>query len=329
MYKVYCGKIFEKKQIIELLSPNLSGPRWGLWDEKLPTLSERVVEVVSVPEEADFFLLPHNYNHLLNEGEHVTFFPGDSDAHLQFSNAVVFRNSQYKSRLLPNEIILPGYVEDLGSGGISPKLKEVSETPTVGFCGWADFKTIKHRLISMVKVGISTLQYFLGDKESLVRRKGIWWRIKLLRILAKSNKVKSNFIIRKSYSGSQKTIELSPEQARKEYVENIIQSDFTLCVKGDGNFSTRFFETISLGRIPLFIDTDCPLPLDGTIDYSKFIFRVDYKNIKELPELLTDFYRNLSEEQFVVMQKQARETFEKYLRIDSFLQYVFTPDFIG
>jgi len=103
-------------------------------------------------------------------------------------------------------------------------------------------------------------------------------------------------------------------------------SDFALSIKGDGNFSLRFFEALSLGRIPLFVNTDCVLPLENIIDYKKFVVFVDHKDIKRIDVILSDFYKNLSDDDFVEMQKQAREAFEKYLRIDSFFKLI--PDIL-
>lgn len=344
MYKVYCGKIFTDKQVIELLRPNLNGPRWGLWNDKIPTLSQEIVSVTDKPDEADFFLFPHDYNQLLSEVSYITefahdaeirgkkvviFFPGDRDTTVVIPNAIIFRNSQYKNKRSINEIMLPGYVEDMGKGGVSVREKSTNGMPAVGFCGWADFKTIKQRISLTVKVCIGNFKMLLGEKDVLPRRQGLWWRRKILPILSKSRLVTSNFIIRTSYSGNEKTIALDPERARKEYVENIVHSDFTLCVKGDGNFSTRFYETLSLGRVPLFVDTDCPLPLEGVIDYSKFVFRVNYTDYKRLPELLSAFYHKCSPEEWKAMQKRAREVFENYLRMDSFLKYTFTKEFLG
>ena len=98
----------------------------------------------------------------------------------------------------------------------------------------------------------------------------------------------------------------------------MVNSDFVLCPKGDGNYSVRFYEALSLGRIPILIDTDMVLPLEETLDYSKFILRVDHADMHRLEDIVADFYEALSNEEFQAMQMEAREAFATHLRYDSF-----------
>ena len=116
--------------------------------------------------------------------------------------------------------------------------------------------------------------------------------------------------------------------ARTEYVDNIKNSDFTLSPKGDGNFSVRFFESLSLGRIPLLIDTDCALPLEDEVDYDEFILRVSYKDLPKLAQIVANYYSTLTPEAFLSEQKRCREVFEKYLKIDVFFKKVLTQEFL-
>ncbi len=59
----------------------------------------------------------------------------------------------------------------------------------------------------------------------------------------------------------------SSHQYRHEYVANTQASDYVLCTRGWGNFSFRLYETLCLGRIPVFVDTDCVLPAADEIDW--------------------------------------------------------------
>jgi len=86
--------------------------------------------------------------------------------------------------------------------------------------------------------------------------------------------------------------------------------------------SCRFYEILSLGRIPLFIDTDCVLPLEDIISYEDFMLRIDYKNIDNICKAVDDFYSKTGDEDFLKMQKNAREVYEKYLTPVNFLQYI-------
>ena len=103
----------------------------------------------------------------------------------------------------------------------------------------------------------------------------------------------------------------------------MLDSDFCLSVKGDGNASVRFYEILSLGRIPLFIDTESLLPFEDKIDYRSLMPWVDYKNIKDAPRIASQFYQSISNEDFKSIQMKLREIYQKYLRMDSFFKEVF------
>lgn len=74
-----------------------------------------------------------------------------------------------------------------------------------------------------------------------------------------------DFIIRSKWYG-----EYTQEQKKRykaEFVKNMNDNPFQLCVRGAGNFSHRFYETFMYGRIPVLWDTDCPLPCPDLIDW--------------------------------------------------------------
>ena len=60
--------------------------------------------------------------------------------------------------------------------------------------------------------------------------------------------------------------------ARRAFIDNIIIGDYTFCYRGTSKLFFRFYETLCLGRIPLFIDTDCKLPFDDTIDWKVSVY---------------------------------------------------------
>lgn len=338
MIKVYIGTLIPNIPHTEILFPNLGNKeRENPFGENIfSAFTDPVVEIVESPEDADYFCIPHNYNYVKNNADYLSefallglkhekkilvFFPGDSDVEVPIPGSIVFRNSQYRHKLKDNEIVMPAYAVDLGKKyGLAERRKEA--LPVVGFCGWASYKTPKE----WVSYGIfNFLESVMGKP---VKKKGLYFRRRALDILKKSPKVLTNFIIRSSYSGNSKTLTVDPVQARDEYVKNIKNSDFTLSPKGDGNFSVRFYESLSLGRIPLLIDTDCPLPLEDDINYDDFILRVDHSDIANLSERVSEYYNSLAPEAYIQKQKRCREVFEKYLKIDVFFRHVLTKEFL-
>lgn len=62
-----------------------------------------------------------------------------------------------------------------------------------------------------------------------------------------------------------------PEQ---QYLDVLADSWFTLCPRGGGLNSYRFFESIQVGSIPVLFADDVYLPFSDTIDYRKFSVRI-------------------------------------------------------
>lgn len=285
--------------------------------------------LVEAIEEADFVLIPHSYWYLkanypellerfIKEAEDYHKLVlidayGDFSDEINIKNSVVIRTSQYRSQKKENEIIVPAYAEDLLSAYFNDNLflRQKSSLPIVGFAGWADLSFYLR------------VKTFLKDfLKPAVRKKGIYFRRKAVNTLLQSTLVKSNLIIRNFYSGHINTVRGDMNKLRREFINNMLNSDYVLCVKGDGNYSIRFYEALSMGRIPLFIDTECVLPLDDIIDYKEFCVFVNWSDINKIDKILSDFHKSLSEARFLEMQKKARYTFENYLRIDKFTQYL-------
>lgn len=84
--------------------------------------------------------------------------------------------------------------------------------------------------------------------------------------------------------------EMNKTCARKEYYCNLYQHKYAFCMRGAGNFSYRFYEALSFGRIPILIDTDTILPLNNIIKWDEHIILINERNVNELPNLLQKPY---------------------------------------
>jgi hypothetical protein len=82
--------------------------------------------------------------------------------------------------------------------------------------------------------------------------------------LRKNKLIDTNFILRNKYRAGV-TSESQRECATRAFFDNIFNNPYTFCLRGAGNFSVRFYETIVMGRIPLLIDIDIRLPIEGVI----------------------------------------------------------------
>ena len=87
-----------------------------------------------------------------------------------------------------------------------------------------------------------------------------------------------------------------------------------LCLRGAGNCSDRFYETLAMGSVPLFVNTDSQLPFDDAIDWRRHVVWVEQEELPQIGEKLAEFHSSLSEEQFLQLQQDNRKLWEDYLR---------------
>jgi hypothetical protein len=256
-------------------------------------------------------------------GKRIVVVPSSDYSHrVQIPDMIAINGSQYRYLKGDNEIIGPYFSEDLGTMfNVPPRQK--AEVPTIGFCGWAGFAAWNLLLRYHVKNFLTNCAALLTlDSRKLLHKPGVYWRRRSMRALAGSPLVKTNFLVRSSFSGSTKTISLDPAQARQEYIDNMIGSDLILSPKGDANASVRFFEALSMGRIPLLIDTEMCLPYEDRIAYDDIVIRVDWRDVGRLPEIVRQKWDAISPQRYIDMQLKAREMYLTYLRYDAFFNTV-------
>ena len=303
----------------------------GLFKENLPpNYFEHDVAYVGAATKAEVIVLPNNFTSFdsaaeayvaghADEAERLgiplfLFSFGDFTDRLHFDpRAYIFRLSIYRSALGPRDISVSTLTEDLGQAGIHVRSR--GSVPRVSFCGQAGYQTFKQWIKYYLKV--------LAYTGRPARRLGVYWRRRMMQACRNSKWVTTTFIIRRSFSGAQRTIELDPVLARQEFVDSIIGADFVLAPKGDGNYSNRFLEALSLGRIPVYVDTDMVLPLEEIIDYTKIAVRVPMHQVVQTPQYIKKFYDALTEGEWRERQELARTTFATYLRHDSFFATYF------
>jgi hypothetical protein len=285
-------------------------------------------------EDADYVLLPYQYDRFMSvnpakvtmiideaqqAGKQILIDgTGDIERTISVPNSIILRLSQYRYARQPNEITVSYPAEDLLESFTDGTLlvRKKSKKPSISFAGWARLSSKSRIKLWIKELPITLAELF--DKRRGAEHKGVLFRAKSLAVLTKNTRIEPHFIVRNSYSGHLKTMQGSVEGNRRVFVENLLDSDYALCVKGDGNVSVRFYEAISLGRIPLFVDTSCVLPLEDKINYRDFCVFIDWQDIDRIGDILADFHASISPEQFEFMQRNAREIFVSYLRSDVF-----------
>ena len=125
---------------------------------------------------------------------------------------------------------------------------------------------------------------------------------------------KTNFIFRTQYRAGANDTELR-KITSKDFFENINANAYTFCLRGAGNFSVRFYETLAMGRIPLVIDTDFRLPLEDLISWENHCIIAAAHNFKQK---LIDFHIKITEEDFEQMQINNRKLWINHLNREAY-----------
>ena len=197
-------------------------------------------------------------------------------------NVLLFRTSIYKSIKRKNEFLLPYIWESFDEN-----FKELSKTtkPIIGFCG-----NVKNNS---------------GYRQSCINR------------LESETKIETNFIGRDGFWGGKP----NDKEFSLEFKKNILDSHFTLSNRGKGNFSIRFYQVLSLGRIPALIDTDMVFPFENEIDWDKIIIKT--KTEKALIKKITSFWETKNDDEIIEIERKCKEIFDYYFSTKSYGNRVF------
>ncbi len=165
-----------------------------------------------------------------------------------------------------------------------------SDKPIIGFCGMAPRGK---KVSEMMKVLAGNMKRSFEktpwDRQEVISSSHV--RRQTLDILMSSKEVLSNFLIRDRYRNGV-TNKKGKMKAAIEYFDNMRASQYVLCIRGAGNFSVRFYETLAMGRIPVFVDLDSPLPLLNGLNWNDHLVLCSRNQLSQLPELILEWEKN-------------------------------------
>jgi len=251
----------------------------------------------------------------------VIFSCGDNPANVPFKDVILFESAGYRSTpgmryhsAQPSYI--PDYLEVYCDGQL--KLRTKQDEPVIGFCGLASTSPIEI-FFRKLRLKWEQRQYQQGKlKWEPPPFEPSSFRTRVLRQFEDQPGIQTNYILRKRYRAGVTEDKSLHHPVKVEFVNNILNSDYTVCMRGGGNFSVRFYETLCLGRIPIFIDTDCLLPFQDEIDYKSYFPWIDLKDLPYAAEIIRNFHNKLSEDDFIDLQKACRKLWEEHMTQDGF-----------
>jgi hypothetical protein len=96
------------------------------------------------------------------------------------------------------------------------------------------------------------------------------------------------------------------EQEKIEYQDVLSRSRFSLCPRGTGPSTIRFWESLQAGAIPVLIGTDMWLPEE--FDWSSCVVIIQEKEVRQIPDIL----RRISTDQEKLMRQSCIEAYQKF-----------------
>ena len=140
----------------------------------------------------------------------------------------------------------------------------------------------------------------LGFRQSCINR------------FQKSKKITTKIISRSGFWGGKP----NDKNYIEDFENNVKETHFTLCNRGKGNFSIRFYQILSMGRIPILIDSDMVFPFEKEIDWENLI--VKSKSESKLIRKLLDFWETKSDKEIQEIQTKCKKIHEEYFELKSF-----------
>ena len=297
-----------KKSLLERFENYSMYPKWVY--SRILNVEETFCHTI---EECDYVVLPSDlavlsisprksffrYEELikkaiLNNKKMLFFYGADDNSEFNISKeyGYVFRNAGFASDHDTNVLGCPTF--NLFSYCKTYRKKDLS----VAFCGKIDTDSCNEVFDKQKYRGIRKQVY-----DELFEKKCV------------------EGILRENWLGMVETnYESHQDKHRAEFIRNLENNLYGLCVRGGGNFSFRLGEVFMMGRIPILIDTDCILPFKDYIPYhtnTVYVTKENSNNFTDVYSVIEEYHKSHTEEELIQIQKENFKIWIEY----------FTPDF--
>lgn len=208
----------------------------------------------------------------------VIFMISDNESKFTlYPNIVLFRTSLKKSKRDLREYVLP-YVWECYHEPLD--ILKKTEKPIVGFCG--------------------SIKKNLGKRMSSIEA------------IQKNKNIETNFILRNAFWGGK------PQDStlKEEFKDNIRNSHCNLSNRGRGNFSMRFYQVLSMGRIPVLLDSDMLFPFEEEIHWEDYCVKASHE--LALSNAISKWWQSKTEEEIIQVQKNCYALFQSYFTEQNF-----------
>jgi hypothetical protein len=228
----------------------------------------------------------------------LAFCRGDVEFAPPGPNCVVLRTSASSKSLGPRDVMMPAWVADPASR-IDLAVRPWTATPTVNFVGFAyplgvDFGgpattalrwTKALARASATSVGLITHQGQSGHNPLYLQRAAA---VAALRV---ARGVDSDIVLRQAMT----YLDVESREAdvlHLDYLRRMSDSDYTLAVRGEGNYSFRLYESLAVGRPVVSVRTGDVRPCAKDVPWDVIAIDVALQRLSRLGPAVRNSHRS-------------------------------------
>jgi hypothetical protein len=255
----------------------------------------------------------------------LVFFWNDSSKDLDLPGAIILRTSVDRGpRYGVQEFACPSWQEDPRRWASEVQLTEgrPRRLPGISFCGYVGQSSgWRSTVKELLRTGLGRFHSLLPR----LCRTPLELRRAALSVLSGDRRIQSRFIARTAFYGGALADERNWDyehkaRVKQEYVENMCASDYVLCIRGAGNYSMRYFDSLALGRVPVVIDTGGGFPYDFEVPWPTRGPWISVEDLSSLPERLLEFHAHHTPQTLDILQRENRKLWEQWLSPEGFFR---------
>ncbi len=246
----------------------------------------------------------------------IAVYIRDNAQPLPAPHAIVFRTSLTASGRQRNEFAFPANGRPLLTGDTGlPAYIEWSPTPSVGFRGQSAPMQLPLSMAIRNRCNLLAQQWGWKQPFSFRYNFGYLHRRNALFYLHQAAGIVLDY-------RTTTTADIFADNSRTAYVEGLLRNPYSLCVSGHGNYSSRLYETMAAGRIPLFVNTDCVLPLEEMIDYKSLYVWVEANALHRIATVLRNYHTLHEGPSLLKKQQQIQQVWQQYFAADQYYRHI-------
>lgn len=245
----------------------------------------------------------------------------DSDVPLDIPTATVLRFGLYRSLVKHFEIERPYWTEQKRKEELEVlPIRPRSSKPIVGFCGstasagnW--FKVGRNLPFKLSRALLAHSICARSLDSRLKKGMSHCLREMSMQLLEKESRIDCRFEI---ISPLVEYYSTAPANQRKQedlFTQVMDQCDYALCVRGVGNYSSRFYMALNSGRIPLVVDTDHVFPCEGRIH----MVRVPVNQLENIGNYVLNHFESLTDAELMEMKQENRAIYNQMMAPDRYI----------